>query len=210
MQIGLFSVAAYPYSFKLLWSPIVDSIYFRSFGRRKSWLVPLQLFSAVLMAVFAPFIEAHVAAADVPGVTALFFCLVLLAATQVRPFNELPTCKMIPTNATLWRSAQGFRAWSHSATLAVDYLMAKHFICPPATLLSSHLCSHCNLVMSVLVGDARPVICQPQLLHMPCHSMHTYSHNTHPQSHPYIHPLLFDIIRNLFEQTASRQCRLRE
>lgn len=83
MQIGLFSVAAYPYSFKLLWSPIVDSIYFKSFGRRKSWLVPLQLLSAALMATFAPFIEAHVAAADVPAVTALFFCLVLLAATQV-------------------------------------------------------------------------------------------------------------------------------
>lgn len=95
MQIGLFSVAAYPYSFKLLWSPIVDSIYFKSFGRRKSWLVPLQLLSAVLMATFAPFIEAHVAAADVPGVTVLFFCLVLLAATQVRT----PHCPRQPTGS---------------------------------------------------------------------------------------------------------------
>lgn len=38
-QIGIFSLATYPYSFKLFWSPIVDSIYSRSFGRRKSWVV---------------------------------------------------------------------------------------------------------------------------------------------------------------------------
>jgi hypothetical protein len=78
-------VAAYPYSFKLLWSPIVDSFYSTTFGRRKSWLVPLQLISAAVMFAFAPFVEAHIAAANVPAVSALFFILVLLAATQVRP-----------------------------------------------------------------------------------------------------------------------------
>lgn len=76
-------MAAYPYSIKLLWSPIVDSFYSASFGRRKSWLVPLQLTSAAVMAAFAPFVEAHIAAANVPAVSGLFFILVLLAATQV-------------------------------------------------------------------------------------------------------------------------------
>ena len=37
--IGIFSVASYPYSFKLLWSPVVDSVYSLAFGRRKSWVV---------------------------------------------------------------------------------------------------------------------------------------------------------------------------
>ena len=37
--IGVFSVASYPYSFKLLWSPVVDSVYSLAFGRRKSWVV---------------------------------------------------------------------------------------------------------------------------------------------------------------------------
>lgn len=37
--IGIFSLASYPYSFKLLWSPIVDSVYSLAFGRRKSWVV---------------------------------------------------------------------------------------------------------------------------------------------------------------------------
>ena len=37
--IGIFSLASYPYSLKLLWSPVVDSIYSLAFGRRKSWVV---------------------------------------------------------------------------------------------------------------------------------------------------------------------------
>ena len=42
-------MASYPYSFKLLWSPIVDSMYSLAFGRRKSWVIPIQLASAVLL-----------------------------------------------------------------------------------------------------------------------------------------------------------------
>ena len=43
------------------------------------------------MAAFAPFVEAHIAAANVPAVSGLFFILVLLAATQVssHPFPDL-------------------------------------------------------------------------------------------------------------------------
>ena len=37
-----FSIAAYPFACKLLWAPLVDSVYYAKFGRRKSWLVPVQ------------------------------------------------------------------------------------------------------------------------------------------------------------------------
>ena len=37
-----FSFASYPFSMKLLWAPIVDSVFIKKFGRRKSWLVPSQ------------------------------------------------------------------------------------------------------------------------------------------------------------------------
>ena len=39
---ALFSIAYYPYSMKLLWAPLVDSLYFKKIGRRKSWLIPTQ------------------------------------------------------------------------------------------------------------------------------------------------------------------------
>ena len=38
-QIGIFSIALWPYSFKLGWAPVVDSIWSAAFGRRKSWVV---------------------------------------------------------------------------------------------------------------------------------------------------------------------------
>merc|ERR1719429_78345 len=37
-----FSFAYWPFSLKLLWAPIVDSLYFSRIGRRKTWLVPVQ------------------------------------------------------------------------------------------------------------------------------------------------------------------------
>ncbi len=42
-QMGTFSLAAAPYSLKLLWSPIVDCLYSERMGRRKTWIVPIQV-----------------------------------------------------------------------------------------------------------------------------------------------------------------------
>ena len=43
-QQAEFSFAYWPFSVKLLWAPIVDSIFIKKFGRRKTWLVPVQYF----------------------------------------------------------------------------------------------------------------------------------------------------------------------
>lgn len=48
-QLATFALSSYPYSLKLLWSPIVDSVYFVSVGRRKSWIIPMQLTVGTLM-----------------------------------------------------------------------------------------------------------------------------------------------------------------
>lgn len=41
-QLALFSLSTYPYSLKLLWSPIVDACFSARIGRRKSWIIPVQ------------------------------------------------------------------------------------------------------------------------------------------------------------------------
>jgi hypothetical protein len=46
---AIFSLASWPFSLKLLWAPIVDSIYIKSIGRRKSWLVPVQYLIGMFM-----------------------------------------------------------------------------------------------------------------------------------------------------------------
>lgn len=86
--MGLFSISSYPYSFKLLWSPIVDSVYSAAFGRRKSWIVPVQLVSAALLMFSADWIQAQYEAGAVAPLTVLFFFFVLLAATQVSGSSE--------------------------------------------------------------------------------------------------------------------------
>lgn len=48
-QIGIFTLCTYPYSLKLLWSPIVDSLFHPKLGRRKSWIVPVQTIVGVLL-----------------------------------------------------------------------------------------------------------------------------------------------------------------
>ena len=42
---------------KLLWAPIVDSIFFKSIGRRKSWLVPIQYLIGIFMFIFADYVH---------------------------------------------------------------------------------------------------------------------------------------------------------
>jgi hypothetical protein len=52
---GTFSFAFWPFSLKLLWAPIVDSIFFKRFGRRKSWLIPIQYLIGIFMIFFSDF-----------------------------------------------------------------------------------------------------------------------------------------------------------
>src|SRR5688572_7997807 len=49
-NIGLLSLLAAPWLLKLLWAPLVDRWASARFGRRKSWIVPLQIALAVTTA----------------------------------------------------------------------------------------------------------------------------------------------------------------
>lgn len=82
-KIGIFTLAGYPYSFKLLWSPIVDTVYNRRIGQRKSWILPLQLMSSYLMIMHSSWVERMLYEQEnAVNVTLYFFVLVLFAATQ--------------------------------------------------------------------------------------------------------------------------------
>lgn len=84
-ELATFSLTAYPYSLKLFWSPIVDSIYFKNFGRRKSWIIPIQLILALLFYSFGAYIDDYLGSGnpiDITFITAMFVLIVFLAATQ--------------------------------------------------------------------------------------------------------------------------------
>lgn len=87
-QIGVYSLAIYPYSLKLLWSPIVDAWWSSRIGRRKSWILPIQTLSGFGMLWLGSRAEEMMEAAGedngagVWSFTGWWFGLVLMCATQ--------------------------------------------------------------------------------------------------------------------------------
>jgi PAT family acetyl-CoA transporter-like MFS transporter 1 len=89
---AIFALCSWPFSLKLLWAPIVDSCFFSNFGRRKSWLVPVQFLAGFIMVFGSDYVEQQLGLShtyndsgtsfDVRGVTAFFFFLYFLMATQ--------------------------------------------------------------------------------------------------------------------------------
>ncbi|KAF9199960.1 hypothetical protein BGZ49_009833, partial [Haplosporangium sp. Z 27] len=83
-QIGIFSLAHYPYSMKFLWSPIVDAVYNKDIGRRKSWIVPIQLLTGLMFFWLGMNIEGWMAQDQIAvgTLTVVFFVLIFFCATQ--------------------------------------------------------------------------------------------------------------------------------
>lgn len=82
-----FSFVFWPFSLKLLWAPLVDSVYVKRFGRRKSWLVPTQYLLGIFMLGLSFTVDSLLQISgpggpDVITLTAVFFMLAFLAATQ--------------------------------------------------------------------------------------------------------------------------------
>lgn len=83
-QVGFFTFASYPYSLKLLWSPVVDGFFIKGFGRRRSWIVPIQCFSSAVLLILSFQANAVIADAEqnLGYLTFVFGILVFGCATQ--------------------------------------------------------------------------------------------------------------------------------
>jgi hypothetical protein len=56
-QQATFSFAFWPFSLKLLWAPLVDALYIKKFGRRKTWLIPTQYLIGACMIIISLYIN---------------------------------------------------------------------------------------------------------------------------------------------------------
>lgn len=83
-EIGIFTFASFPYSLKILWSPVVDAFYIPKFGRRQSWIVPIQIFSFILLLVLSKHVAYYIENAETKlvALTIMFGTLVFACATQ--------------------------------------------------------------------------------------------------------------------------------
>jgi RhtX/FptX family siderophore transporter len=77
-DIGLANLLALPWALKFLWAPLVDRYGSMAFGRRRSWILPLQALSAVTVGGLA-FVDP---ARGLAIMMAALFLTNLLAATQ--------------------------------------------------------------------------------------------------------------------------------
>ena len=86
---GTFSFAGWPFSMKLLWAPIVDSLFSKRIGRRKSWLIPVQYLMGFVCLFFSDYVHRTLEIGNKDNIhgeiyklTGIFFLFTFLAATQ--------------------------------------------------------------------------------------------------------------------------------
>ncbi|KAJ7480190.1 acetyl-coenzyme A transporter 1-domain-containing protein [Mycena galericulata] len=129
-QLATFALSGYPYSLKLLWSPIVDSVFFVSIGRRKSWIIPMQIIVGTIMMYLS--LNVQVLMDDpsnhVTQLTFLFTSLVFFSATQdiavdgwaltllsPESLSYASTCQTIGLNTGFFASFTVFLAFNSEA-----------------------------------------------------------------------------------------------
>lgn len=91
-DLSLFTMVSLPFSLKLFWAPIVDSVYISSIGRRKTWLIPSQVVTGIVMILGSQYVnvwmnhgippESMSSGIDIFQLTVYFSGLYFLMATQ--------------------------------------------------------------------------------------------------------------------------------
>jgi predicted MFS family arabinose efflux permease len=106
-EIGFSSLLAAPWALKWLWAPLLDRWYSPRLGRRRSWIVPLQLGTAAILAALA-WLDG---ALSMPILLAAVLVSNLLAATQDVATDGLAVELLSPTERGLGNGLQvaGYR-----------------------------------------------------------------------------------------------------
>ncbi|QLI71629.1 uncharacterized protein G6M90_00g090350 [Metarhizium brunneum] len=111
-EIGIFSLASYPYSMKLFWSPFVDAVWSSKIGRRKTWIVPIQFLSGFSMLWLGSHVESMMETTGKPGGPTVWgfmtwwFFLVLMCATQDIAVDGWALTLLTPANVSYASTAQ--------------------------------------------------------------------------------------------------------
>lgn len=79
---GTFSWLYYPFSFKILWAPILDSIYHYRFGRYVTWLIPIQITIGIIFIILSFYLESLLMNLRILTLTMIFFVIYFLIASQ--------------------------------------------------------------------------------------------------------------------------------
>jgi len=79
---GTFNFVSYPFSLKLAWAPIIDALYISRFGRRKTWLIPVQFLIGITLFTLSFYLTTLIEELHIKILTCLFFFVYFLLASQ--------------------------------------------------------------------------------------------------------------------------------
>ena len=107
MEQAVFSTVTLPFALKLLWAPLVDSVYSTVLGRRKTWILPVQAAIGMIMITAGGRVDlllgpvGGATPVNVKALTALFLAFYFLAATQDIAVDGLALTALSPANREL-------------------------------------------------------------------------------------------------------------
>src|SRR5512140_1771115 len=106
--IGVLKLVAFAYVFKVFWAAIVDRYAFRDFGRRRSWMLAMQvaiIATLVAIAGFSP-------ATSLPALAALAMLLAGFSATQDVAIDAYRADQLLPKDRGIGAAlgVAGYRA----------------------------------------------------------------------------------------------------
>ncbi|KAL4477488.1 hypothetical protein ABPG74_002638 [Tetrahymena malaccensis] len=81
-QLAELSVVLYPFTFKFLLAPFQDAHYFKSFGKRKSYIIPIQYLMAILFFVVSLNIDDLLKNKEVSSLIVFGFIAIFLSSQQ--------------------------------------------------------------------------------------------------------------------------------
>ena len=134
--IGLMSYVALPYLLKPLWAPFIDRYPLPFLGRRRGWILAMQLALALTIALFA----LQNPATALPAFTACALAIVFFSATQDIAFDAYRTDVTSASERGLAAAAVnlGYRVFAYTASV-VALVSAQYFGWRTAMLLLAAL-----------------------------------------------------------------------
>ncbi|CAF3346180.1 unnamed protein product [Rotaria sp. Silwood1] len=81
-QQSTYNFVHYPFSFKLIWAPVIDVFYIRRFGRRQTWLLPIQLGLGIILIILSFYIDSWIDNLRIVSLTIFLFFIVFFTASQ--------------------------------------------------------------------------------------------------------------------------------
>jgi PAT family beta-lactamase induction signal transducer AmpG len=130
--IGVMSYVALPYLLKFLWAPFIDRYPLPVLGRRRGWILAMQLALAAAIALLA----LQNPAASLGALSVCAVAIVFFSATQDISIDAYRTDVSLPNERGLAAAAAnlGYRTASYAA-LAIALIVADHFGWRPAFLI---------------------------------------------------------------------------